>query len=154
DRSGEVVGADSRRLSSRTAAHQPWTAGTDRSSSGIELHAWLGHRSPVTTGYYTRLSPTTLARAYSDAGNFARNVRTVEVLLDRAAVMSGAAAAGEPWQHYDLGHGCCTYNFFEQFPHRMACARCDLYTPKASSRGQILAAKDNLQRMLVNIPLT
>jgi integrase len=120
----------------------------------FELQAWLGHRSPVTTGYYTKLSPTTLARAYNDAGYFARNVRTVEVLLDRDAVTSGAAASGEPWQHYDLGHGYCTYSFFEQCPHRMACARCDFYTPKTSSKGQLLEAKDNLQRMLVNIPLT
>ncbi|MGI8307753.1 hypothetical protein [Saccharopolyspora hattusasensis] len=36
----------------------------------------------------------------------------------------------------------------------MACARCDFYTPKASSKGQLLEAKENLQRMLVNIPLT
>ncbi len=36
----------------------------------------------------------------------------------------------------------------------MACARCDFYTPKASSKGQLLEAKDNLQRMLASIPLT
>jgi hypothetical protein len=38
--------------------------------------------------------------------------------------------------------------------HRMACARCDFYTPKDSSRAQLLEAKANLQRMLVSIPLT
>lgn len=36
----------------------------------------------------------------------------------------------------------------------MACARCDFYTPKASSKGQLLEAKENLQLMLANIPLT
>lgn len=36
----------------------------------------------------------------------------------------------------------------------MACARCDFYTPKTSSRGQLLEAKDNLQKMLAEIPLT
>ena len=76
------------------------------------------------------------------------------VLLDRDAVTSGAAATGEPWQYYDLGHGYCTYTFFEQCPHRMACARCDFCTPKDASKGQLLEAKDNLQRMLANIPLT
>lgn len=60
----------------------------------------------------------------------------------------------EPWQHYDLGHGYCAYTFFEQCPHRMACARCDFYTPKSSSKGQLLEAKENLQRMLASIPLT
>ena len=53
-----------------------------------------------------------------------------------------------------MGHGYCTYTFFEQCQHRMACARCDFYTPKNSSKGQLLEAKDNLQRMLANIPLT
>jgi hypothetical protein len=60
--------------------------------------------------------------------------RTVEVLVDRDAVASGAAANGDPWQYDDLGHGWCTYTFFEQCQHRMAWARCDFYTPKASSK--------------------
>ncbi|MDQ6806586.1 MAG: hypothetical protein M3065_16840, partial [Actinomycetota bacterium] len=41
-----------------------------------------------------------------------------------------------------------------QCPHRMACARCDFYLPKPSSEAQLLEAKDGLQRMLVEIPLT
>jgi integrase len=120
----------------------------------FELQAWLGHRSAETTQHYARLTPTTLAKAYTDAGYFARNMRTIEVLIDREAVEQGAAAAGTPWQYFDLGHGYCTYSFFEQCPHRMACARCDFYLPKASTEGQILEAKDHLQRMLTAIPLT
>ena len=95
-----------------------------------------------------------MSKAYTEAGYFARNIRTVEVLLDRDAVASGAAAAGEPWQHYDLGHGYCSYTFFEQCPHRMACAKCDFYAPKHSTKAQLLEARDNLQRMLASIPLT
>jgi integrase len=120
----------------------------------FELQAWLGHRSPQSTQFYAKISPVTLTRAYDDAGYFSRNVRTIEVLVDRDAVASGAAAAGEPWQYYDLGHGFCSYTFFEQCQHRMACAKCDFYTPKDSSKGQLLEAKDNLQRMLASIPLT
>jgi integrase len=120
----------------------------------FELQAWLGHRSPQSTQFYAKLSPTTLTRAYQDAGYFERNVRTIEVLVDRDAVTDGAAAAGQPWQHYDLGHGYCTYAFFEQCPHRMACARCDFYVPKGSSKAQLLEAKGNLQTMLATIPLT
>lgn len=120
----------------------------------FELQAWLGHRTPNTTQHYAKITPNTLSKAYSEAGYFARNVRAIEVLIDRDAVTSGAAAAGEPWQHYDLGHGWCTYSFFEQCPHRMACARCDFYTPKGSTKAQLLEAKDNLQRMLASIPLT
>jgi integrase len=120
----------------------------------FELQAWLGHRSVSSTQSYALITPTTLARAYSDAGYFARNLRTIEVLIDRDAVLSGAAAAGEPWQFFDLGHGHCTYTFFEQCPHRMACARCDFYVPKASTKSQLLEGKANLGRMLVEIPLT
>ncbi len=120
----------------------------------FELQAWLGHRSPNTTQHYAKITPITLTKAYTEAGYFARNLRTIEVLIDRDAVTSGSAAAGQPWQHYDLGHGYCTYTFFEQCPHRMACARCDFYTPKDSTKAQLLEANDNLQRMLASIPLT
>ncbi len=116
-----------------------------------ELQEWLGHRSPETTQHYTKISPKALARAYTDAGYFARNVRAIEVLIDREAVQQNS---GERWQYYDLGHGWCTYTFFEQCPHRMACARCDFYLPKQSTKAQLIEAKDNLQRMLAAIPLT
>jgi hypothetical protein len=53
--------------------------------------ARTGHASPSSTQHYTKISPTRLAKAYSDAGYFARNLRTIEVLLDRDAVTSGAA---------------------------------------------------------------
>ncbi|MGW6241655.1 hypothetical protein [Streptomyces sp. NPDC055094] len=48
----------------------------------------------------------------------------------------------------------CSYTFFEQCQHRMACARCDFYTPKDSTKAQLIAAKDNLRRMAAAIPLT
>jgi site-specific recombinase XerD len=120
----------------------------------FELQAWLGHSNPSSTQHYARITPLTLTKAYTDAGYFARNVRTIEVLLDRDAITNGQAAGGVPFEFYDLGHGYCTYTFFEQCPHRMACARCDFYLPKASSEAQLLEAKDGLQRMLVQIPLT
>lgn len=120
----------------------------------FELQAWLGHRTPNTTQHYAKINPNTLTKAYSEAGYFARNLRTIEVLIDRDAVTAGAPGDGQPWQHYDLGHGWCSYSFFEQCQHRMACARCDFYTPKGSTKAQLLEAKNNLQRMLAAIPLT
>ena len=120
----------------------------------FELQAWMGHRSPQPTQHYARITPTTLAKAYRDAGYFARNVRTVEVRIDREAVQSGAASTGTAWQSFDLSHGFCTYSFFEQCPPRMACARCDFDVPKNSTRSQLLEARGNLQRMLAQIPLT
>jgi hypothetical protein len=90
----------------------------------FELQAWLGHRSPECTQHYAKISPNTLTKAYDDAGYFARNIRTIEV------------------------------PFFEQCPHRMACARCGFYTHKESGEAQLLEAKGNLQRMRAAIPLT
>ena len=122
--------------------------------SHIELQDWLGHRSPLSTQYYARLKPTRLARAYADAGYFVRNLRTIEVLVDQDAVRSGAAANGAPWRFNDLGHGYCTYDFSDQCPHRMACAKCAFYRPKGSSAAQLLEAKANLLRLKQKIPLT
>jgi integrase len=120
----------------------------------FELQDWLGHRSPGATQHYAKVAPTKLAKAYADAGYFARNVRAIEVLVDQRAVRSGAAAAGAPWKYYDLGHGYCTYDFYAQCPHRMACARCSFYVPKDSSRAQVLEGKANLARLREEMPLT
>ena len=100
------------------------------------------------------VSPTRLAKSYTDAGYFGRNVRTIEVLIDQEVVTSGAAVYGEPWRFYDLGHGYCTYDFFDQCPHRMAFAKCAFYRPKGSSQAQILEAKANLIHMKQEIPLS
>jgi hypothetical protein len=70
-----------------------------------------------------------------------------------AALSSVHNSSGAPWKFYDLGYGYCTYDFFEQCPHRMVCAKCDFYLPKESGKAQILEAKGNLQRMMQEIPL-
>jgi hypothetical protein len=119
-----------------------------------ERHAWPGHASPPATRHHAKIPPDTLTRACQDAGYFERNVRTIEVLLDPDAVTSGQAAAGEPRQYHDLGHGPCSCTFFQQCPHQMACARCDFCTPKDSSKAQLPEAWVNPQQMLASIPLT
>ena len=120
----------------------------------LELKQWLGHRHVETTLRYLQTTPTKLAQAYADAGYFARNLRAVEVLIDQEAVRSGAASRGEPWKHYDLGHGYCTYDFFEQCPHRMACAKCAFYVPKGATAAVLLEGRGNLVRMRQEIPLS
>ena len=81
----------------------------------FELQAWLGHRSPQSTQHYARITPTTLAKAYHDAGYFARNVRTIEVLIDREAVQR-EPPQGRAWQYFDLGHGYCTVQLLRAVP--------------------------------------
>ena len=119
----------------------------------FELQAWLGHSTPHSTQHYARLTPTKLSRAYTDAQYFQRNLRTIDVLIDQDAVRAGIAG-GEAWRFYDLGHGYCTYDFFDQCPHRMACAKCAFYRPKDSARPLFIEGKDGLLRLRQEIPLT
>ena len=119
----------------------------------FDLQQWLGHRFITSTQRYARLSPAKVSRSYQKAGYFERNVRTIEVLLDQQAIRQGATVQGEPWKYYDLGHGYCTYDFFDQCPHRMACAKCSFYRPKAATHALWQEGKIQLERMLQKIPL-
>src|SRR5260370_13955151 len=118
----------------------------------VELQEWLGHRMPSSTQRYAKITPTKLMKSYSDAGYFSRNLRAIEVLIDQEKVRSGVSA-GEAWKFYDLGHGYCTYDFFDQCPHRMACAKCSFYMPKGSTASALLEVKSNLLPMRQEIPL-
>jgi hypothetical protein len=118
----------------------------------FELQEWLGHSTPAATQHYAKITPIKLAKSYADAGYFARNLRAIEVLVDQEIVRTGRAAT-EPWKFYDLGHGYCTYDFFDECPHRMACAKCSFYKPKGSSQVQLLQGKANLLQLRQEIPL-
>jgi site-specific recombinase XerC len=118
----------------------------------FELQEWLGHATPAATQHYAKIAPTKLAKSYADAGYFTRNLRAIEVLVDQESVRNGRAVT-EPWKFYDLGHGYCAYEFFDQCPHRMACAKCSFYLPKESTKAQLLEGKANLLRLRQDIPL-
>jgi integrase len=120
----------------------------------FELQEWLGHRYIGSTQQYAKISPTKLAKSKAKAEYFERNLRLIDVLIDQDAIKSGAAAGGQPWRYYDLGHGLCTYDFFDTCPHRMACAKCSFYVPKGSSLEQIVEGKANLLRMKQELSLT
>ncbi|OKB55822.1 hypothetical protein A9F06_26145 [Klebsiella pneumoniae] len=53
-----------------------------------------------------------------------------------------------------LGTDCVVMTFFEQCPHRMACAKCSFYLPKSSSEAQYIEGRQNLLKMMQEIPLT
>ncbi len=90
----------------------------------------------------------------ADAGVHEALAYAARVLIDQDAVVSGAAAGGEPWKYYDLGPGYCTSAYFTICPHRMACVRCDWYLPKGSARALYLEGKANIARMKEELPLT
>jgi hypothetical protein len=118
----------------------------------LELQAWMGHRSPDSTLHYTIRTPVELSQALAQHAE--TQTRLVAVLVDREAVASGAAGRGETWKYYDVGHGYCTFDFFETCPHRIACARCASYVPKPSGRPQLEAARQHLLHLREAIPLT
>lgn len=119
-----------------------------------ELQTWLGHRVLESTQHYVSITLLKQAEAYAAAGYLGHNKRLIEVLIDQDVIRQGKAQAGEPWRYFDVGHGYCHYDFFDECPHRLACARCDFYVPKQSSRGSLLEAKSNLERMLQEIQLS
>jgi len=120
----------------------------------LALKEWLGHRCLASTQWYATVSPEKLTQAYVDARYFERNVAVVQVLLDRGAIESGAAARGEPYKFVHLGHGYCANPYWAQCQHRMACQRCDFYVPGDSTRAQALEASTHNQRLLEQIPVT
>jgi integrase len=120
----------------------------------LALKEWLGHRRLESTQWYAAITPDKLTQAYVDARYFERNVAVVQVLLDRAAIESGAAGRGEAYKYVHLGHGYCANPYWAQCQHRMACQRCDFYVPGDSARAQALEANAHNQRLLEQIPMT
>ena len=120
----------------------------------FQLQKYLGHKRLSSTQSYVAVDPTKLASQVAKAGYLEQNLATIEVLLDQDAVRSGAAARGEPWKYYDLGHGYCVNDFWAECKHRMACARCPFYRPKESLADQLLEGQANLLRMLEFVQLT
>lgn len=120
----------------------------------FELKEYLGHKRLSSTQSYLQVDPTKLASRVAKAGYLEQNLATIEVLLNQEAVLSGAAARGEVWKYYDLGHGYCTNAFWAECKHRMACARCPFYLPKHTSLEQLVEGKASLVRMLEFVTLT
>jgi len=119
----------------------------------FELKEFLGHKQLSSTQSYLLVDPTKLASKVAKTGYLEQNMATIEVLLDQKAVLSGAAARGEPWKYYDLGHGYCANTFWAECKHRMACARCSYYVPKSSELAHLLEANEHNERLLAEVAL-
>ncbi|MBV9691665.1 MAG: site-specific integrase [Ktedonobacteraceae bacterium] len=118
-----------------------------------QLMRWLGHRTEETTRHYVDADITKVAVKVAEGSFLQQNLASIPVLIDNDAVVSGAASQGQPWKFFDLGHGYCTLPEWAACRHRMACAKCDFYQPKSSTKMQILEANGNLTRMLEFIAL-
>ena len=118
-----------------------------------QLMRWLGHRTEATTRNYVDADITKVAVKVAEGSFLQQNLASIPVLIDNDAVMSGAASSGQPWKYFDLGHGYCTLPEWAACRHRMACAKCDFYQPKHSTKMQLLEANGNLTRMLEFVTL-
>jgi hypothetical protein len=58
----------------------------------FELQRWLGHKWANSTQHYLDISPSKLAQSFRNAGYFARNLRVIEVLIDRKVVGAKSGA--------------------------------------------------------------
>jgi len=129
-----------------------WYYNTREGMTLEELQRWLGHAELRSTEQYVRPSPIRLAKKFARAH---ANSYVMEVLVDTDAVRTGAAASGAAWQYYPLGNGdFCTNPFYAACPHRMACARCEFHLPAESQVATALLAKEGLQHMLLEMPLS
>lgn len=129
-------------------------ANAEQGMSLTDLQQWLGHKTAESTQYYLEMNPHTLTKAYLDAGYFERNLRSIRVLVDQSALQTGNGLLEDRWLYYDLGHGYCSYSFFQRCPHRMVCKQCSYYLPKASHLAQMLEARDHLLEAHETIELT
>ncbi len=106
----------------------------------FELQQWLGHSTPTATQHYAKITPLKVAKSLCRC-----RVLRPQSSCYRSSGRSGHGAkwraTTEPWKFYDLGHGYCTYDFFEQCQHRMACAKCDFYMRRNPRRRCCLMAR-------------
>jgi hypothetical protein len=120
----------------------------------LALKEWLGHRRLESTQWHAAVTPDKLTQAYVDARSFERNVAAVQILLDRAAIESGAAGRGEAYKYVHHGHGYCANPYWAQCQHPMAYQRCDFYVAGNSTKAQALEADEHNQELLEQIPMT
>ena len=127
-------------------AHEPMTL--------FELQAWLGHQSPATTQHYVLTSPTKLTQAYKDAGYFSRNVRAIEVLIDRMPLPAERQRVAHPGDTMISDTVGAAMNFLINVHIVWLALVVTSMFPKIQSVELWLQTRDSLLRMLQEIPLS
>jgi SAM-dependent methyltransferase len=124
------------------------SSGDIEDKAGFERYSQI-----VVVGYKVDVDMTKLTLKIAQGSVLQQQLATIPVLIDQDAVVNGAAGQGEAWKYFDLGHGYCKLPEWAACRHRMACAKCDFYEPKQSTRMQLLEANGNLTRMLEFVTL-
>ena len=107
------------------------------------------------TQHYARITPNTLTKAYRRRRLLRpQRPRHRGAHRPRRGQQRRSRPRATPGSTTTSATATAPTAFFDQCPHRMACARCDFYVPKQSSRRSCSRRRTDLQRMLVEIPLT
>lgn len=122
--------------------------------SDSDLQDWLGQLSEDSLRWYLAINIRKLEEAYAAANHISVDKRQLEQLKKPAPEGGKLPAEGKSVPSVDLGHGFCTYDFFDECSQRKPCAKCSFYKPKASLLSQAHEVKSQFTRMLHHLPLS
>lgn len=122
--------------------------------SDSDLQDWLGQLSEDSLRWYLGINIRKLEEAYAAANHVSIDKRQLEQLKKPATKEGKLPAEGKSMPSVDLGHGFCTYAFFDACSQRKPCTNCSFYKPKASLLSQAHEVKSQFTRMLHHLPLS
>lgn len=121
--------------------------------SDSDLQDWLGHLSEDSLRWYLAINNRKLEEAYAAANHVSIDKRQLEQLKKPATKEGKLPGKGKSMPSVDLGHGFCTYAFYDDCSQRKPCTNCSFYRPKASLLSQAHEVKSQFTRMLHHLPL-
>ena len=122
--------------------------------SGSDVQRWLGQRSRSPVRYYAPVDEHKLKDTYAAANQISIDKRQLEQLKNPETADSGQATEDVSASSVDLGHGFCTYDFYDQCGQRKPCDKCSFYKPKPSLYSPLQEVKSQLLHMLHHLPLS
>ncbi|UOR00132.1 site-specific integrase (plasmid) [Hymenobacter sp. 5317J-9] len=122
--------------------------------SDSDLQDWLGQLSEESLRWYLGINIRKLEAAYAAANHISVDKRQLEQLKKPAMDGVKLPAESKSAHSVDLGHGFCTYAFFDDCKQLRPCTNCSFYRPKTSLLSQAHEVKSQFVRMLHHLPLS
>lgn len=122
--------------------------------SDSDLQDWLGQLSEESLRWYLGINIRKLEAAYAAANHISVDKRQLEQLKKPATDGVKLPAESKSAHSVALGHGFCTYAFFDDCKQLRPCTNCSFYRPKTSLLSQAHEVKSQFVRMLHHLPLS
>ncbi|MGI4736846.1 MAG: tyrosine-type recombinase/integrase [Janthinobacterium lividum] len=148
----DTVGKITSHRARHTLATELANAPTPMSDS--DRQRWFGQRSSASPGYYAAVNERKLREAYARANRISVDKRQLEQLKDPNTINGGLVTKGEPIPSVDLGHGFCTYDFYDQCRQQKPCTKCLFYKAKASRYSQVEEVTNQFLSLVQRLPLS